>query len=74
MGVTVHLACNGCDATADSGAVRRHYLIRGDRIYAKVQDSIEDVSPEGWVPFDPYTHATYCPTCWASITEPEATR
>jgi hypothetical protein len=29
--------------------------------------TVEAAAPEGWVVFDPYTHLTYCPACWASI-------
>jgi hypothetical protein len=29
--------------------------------------TIHSIVPEGWVWSDPYTHCTYCATCWAGI-------
>ena len=26
-----------------------------------------DLTPDGWMVSDPYTHLTCCPTCWAQI-------
>lgn len=52
MGVHLLLECGGCDATATAGPIRR---------------DPEAVTPEGWVMFDPWTQATYCPPCWAAI-------
>lgn len=50
-------SCGGCDATAEgTGPLRRN-----------PSNTVEDVTPEGWVAFDPYTYCTYCPKCWAKI-------
>jgi hypothetical protein len=27
----------------------------------------DDVVPDGWVAYDPYTYCTYCPKCWEGI-------
>jgi hypothetical protein len=48
------LFCGGCDATATVGPLRR-------------TDTIESLTPEGWVMFDPWTEATYCSACFAEI-------
>jgi len=63
MAVTVHLACSGCDATANS--LR---LPNGSR-RARVTEALQAIAPEGWVVFDPFTAVTYCPKCWAEITD-----
>lgn len=73
MGVYVSLTCNGCPAAVSGirlGIVldefpRRHAI--GMEWVSERRQTIEEVVPEGWVPFDPYTNATYCPGCWASI-------
>lgn len=54
MSVRLLLFCGGCDATATVGPLRR-------------TDSIESLTPEGWVMFDPWTEATYCSVCFAGI-------
>jgi len=55
MGTKLSLKCDGCSAVAE-----------GMRDLIRVADITECV-PDGWVWRDPYTHATYCPDCWASI-------
>lgn len=69
MSVTVKFSCSGCDATADGvGPIERRWVSTyGGKIHHTEQTPIGDLAPEGWVPFDPYTLVTYCPTCWASI-------
>jgi len=56
--MTVHVVfkCGGCFVEAEGTT----YLRREFR-------TVEDVTPEGWVAFDPYTHCCYCPECWASV-------
>ena len=72
MSVTVHYKCDGCDAEAE-GTDRlrvefRSFSGRSHGIGRVVHvNTVKDVAPKGWVPFDPYTHATYCPECWAGI-------
>lgn len=69
--ITVTYYCSGCPATA-TAEIRRHFLSFSGKDYGlgvyKV-DNVESVAPEGWVPFDPYTSVTYCPNCWADITD-----
>ena len=48
--------CSGCFVTVE-------------RIRLGARDTIQGVAPEGWVAFDPYTHCTYCPKCWAGIVQ-----
>ena len=63
--------CGGCDASVTvHNAIRREFHSFSGRGYGfgTYHDTkIEDVAPEGWVAFDPYTQATYCPDCWAGI-------
>jgi hypothetical protein len=71
--MTLTFACSGCSATA-----------QGTRALGRTVDSIngrgygfgsyryntpQDVAPDGWIAFDPYTGYTYCPQCWGEITE-----
>ena len=73
--VTVHYACNGCDASVDAKAeMRREFRSFSGRDHGigtwNMQNQwklVEATAPEGWVPFDPYTNITYCPKCWDSI-------
>lgn len=72
MSVTVHFECDGCDAEAcATGRLRREFRSLSGRSHGLGRvvpaNTVEDVAPEGWVAFDPYTYATYCPDCWASI-------
>jgi hypothetical protein len=74
MTVTVHYACDGCSATAEgTERLRAEFRSVSGRSYGfgSVQpvNSPQSVAPEGWVVFDPWTFATYCPTCWKSILE-----
>lgn len=68
MTVNLDLSCGGCDATARVGPLRRRAeTIFGGGLCRIVTDDPEDLTPEGWVMFDPWTYCTYCPTCWAEI-------
>lgn len=72
MPVTLKLSCGGCFTKVEVGPLRaRHESLFGGNLCARVVDKPESLTPEGWVMFDPYTHCTYCPKCWAEIdTEP----
>lgn len=76
MGVRVTFHCGGCDAVVQGRTSLGKRWIEVRRLgnlskgYSRI-DSVEDLAPEGWVVFDPYTFATYCPACWASIIDPE---
>ena len=75
MGVTIHLLCGGCDATVDFSVRVKVRVISSGRLLGGVlcdkieitRPNIETDAPEGWVVFDPFTHCTYCSTCWESI-------
>lgn len=82
MGVTVKVtySCGGCGTTAEAPelTVTREFVSVSGRdhgVGGYVQSPVDVVAgaPEGWVPFDPWTQATYCPECWAQIdsAEPE---
>lgn len=78
MPVTLKLSCGGCDATADAtGPLRKRFVSFSgqDHGFGTIQldGDPEDLAPEGWVMFDPYTFCTYCPDCWASILAPNTT-
>ena len=72
MGVTVEFSCGGCNATAKgTDRLKLHFVSVSGRSYGfgspRPENTIEDVTPEGWIAYDPYTYMTYCPTCWDSI-------
>lgn len=72
MSVRVLFDCGGCDAKADGTApLRVHFVGFNGRPwgFGTVQpaNTPQDVAPPGWIAFDPYTFATYCPACWESI-------
>ena len=72
MSVLVRFECSGCDAKADgTKPLRKEFVSVSGRSYgigsAQWAVRVEDVVPEGWMPFDPYTYCTYCPKCWRGI-------
>lgn len=72
MSVTVTFHCGGCDAKVEgTKPLRREFRSFSGRGYgfgaSMPSNTVEDVCPEGWMAYDPYTYCTYCPECWASI-------
>ena len=72
MSVQVTFHCGGCDATAEGTAPLRVEFVsfsgRGHGFgQVRPRNTVEDVTPKGWVAYDPYTYCTYCPTCWTEI-------
>lgn len=76
MTVTVEFECGGCDEKAKGAKpLRRHFHSingSGHGFGHWSFDGPQDVAPEGWVSFDPYTGCCYCPECWANIENTEA--
>lgn len=78
--IKITARCQGCEVTETVPVVPDIY-----RSPAGVYDGVEMVrvrvsfatiraaGPEGWQMCDPYTHATYCPACWAEIMGGSAT-
>lgn len=73
MSVTIHLSCGGCDAKTEGiTPLRQRFKSLSGRSWGfghYVLDPIDTIIPEGWIAFDPYTGACYCPKCWAEIME-----
>jgi len=72
--IRVLFSCDGCHAEAvGTSPLRREFVSVTGRSYGlgsyRPANSIEDVTPEGWIAYDPYTQCTYCPKCWAEIKE-----
>ena len=71
MSVTVTFSCDGCSKTTPGttylGRRFRAFSGRGYGFGTWEHDKAGDVAPEGWVAFDPYTGACYCPDCWDGI-------
>lgn len=53
--VKLLLMCNGCGAEAEGTG------------FLRWEDIPQDLTPEGWMMYDPYTFCTYCPTCVAEV-------
>lgn len=72
MSVRVAFKCDGCFATAD-GTDRLRVEFQSfsgrDHGFGRVvqANTVRDIAPAGWVAYDPYTYATYCPKCWSEI-------
>ena len=67
--IEVIFKCGGCDAKA-RGHLRREFRSFNGKGWGwgrYHETTAQEVAPEGWVAFDPYTLCTYCPECWASI-------
>lgn len=72
MPVKVLFECGGCDAKAEgTDRLRREFVSITGRGYgfgsARPANTIEDVTPAGWVAYDPWTYCTYCPACYAEV-------
>jgi len=72
MGVEVTFECGGCFKTAEgTDRLRKEFMSFSGRGYGfgtvGPANTVEDVTPEGWVAYDPWTYCTYCPDCWAKI-------
>ena len=71
MAIKVKYACDGCHIEADAATwPRRHFHSINGKGYGFGHwsfDNFNDIAPEGWVPFDPYTGCCYCPKCWDEI-------
>lgn len=78
MSISVMFECNGCfKREAGTDRIRKTFRSFSGRswgfgpaggVYLK---TIEDVAPEGWVAYDPYTYCTYCPECWDKVVNGE---
>lgn len=69
MTIKVVLTCGGCFAET-SVDVREEVEQISENWVRKRVPRIPEVTPEGWVAFDPYTGCCYCPECWAGIVGP----
>ncbi len=71
MSVTVTFRCGGCDEMADgTRSIRKIFKSVSGRSYGigtAGVESVEAVTPEGWVAYDPFTYCTYCPACAAGL-------
>ena len=72
MPVEVIFRCDGCPKEEKgTGPLRREFRSVSGRSWGiggpVDANRIEDVTPEGWIAFDPYTYCTYCPECWKGI-------
>lgn len=67
--VTFH--CMGCDESITLlNCIHRKFTSLTGKSYGigfRATTQIDEIEPEGWVAFDPYTQATYCPRCWDEI-------
>ncbi len=76
--ITLTFSCGGCFSQAEgTRALLREFESISGRSYgigSYRYDTPQDVAPDGWIAFDPYTGCTYCPKCWGEIQqEPVAT-
>lgn len=80
MSVKVIFECDVCRGAADgTDHLRVKLQSFSGRGFGRViqANTVRDITPAGWVAYDPYTYATYCPQCWSeieSIDGPEAQR
>ena len=73
--IKIIFECGGCDATTESWLKREFRSVSGRSwgFGSYHYDTPQDVAPEGWIAFDPYTGCTYCSKCWQEIEQPVAT-
>ena len=69
--ITLTFKCGGCPKEAEGTTwLRRRFVSISGKSYGighYEYDTAEDVMPEGWVAFDPWTGCTYCPECWIDL-------
>lgn len=72
MPVYATFKCDGCfDEKQSAGWFKRLFISVNGRswgIGSYQYTQMEELTPEGWVAFDPYTSCCYCPNCWKEIT------
>jgi len=77
MTTKLWLSCDGCHAETKSDKYlrRRFHGVSGKShgFGTFEYDLPQNIAPDGWIVFDPYTGCTYCPTCWAEIKDGQAT-
>ena len=69
MSTKLILECMGCFNKVDGLEPINWYKPAS---YLGIVTAINKATPKGWVWRDPWTHSTYCPTCWASIVDGDA--
>lgn len=72
MGVEVLFRCDGCEATAKgTDTLKREFRSVSGREWGFGRpvpvNSVDDIVPDGWWAYDPYTYCTYCPECRGDI-------
>ncbi len=71
--INIEFACGGCDRkeTITNAICKTFTSITGKShgFGSYTTTKIEDICPDGWIAFDPYTQCTYCPDCWKEIAD-----
>lgn len=71
MSIVATFNCDGCHRFQASKKIpqRRFIGVNGKShgFGHWEYDTFEDIAPNDWVAFDPYTGCCYCPECWAGI-------
>lgn len=70
--IEVKFSCCGCGAVAMGIApLTESFVSISGRSHGlgsyRPDNTVRSVAPDGWVPYDQYTHVCYCPKCWQSI-------
>ena len=69
--ITLIFSCSGCEKVEQGTSfLKSKFVSITGKSYGFGRwqhETVEDVIPEGWIAFDPYTNCTYCPECWESI-------
>ena len=71
MSISVTFNCDGCKATAAGTKPLRSKFIsitgRSHGFGSYKNATADEVAPEGWLAYDPYTRCCYCPDCTDEI-------
>ena len=70
--IEVKFSCSGCDAEAwGTAPLTESFVSITGRSYGfgsyRPDNTVRDVTPDGWVAYDPYTNVCYCQECWKQI-------
>ena len=71
MTIRATYSCDGCFTKIEGTTwFQRKFISATGKPYGLgtyTYSSVQDLTPTGWVDFDPFTGCCYCPECWKSI-------
>lgn len=71
MSVQVTFECDGCfEKAPETKRLSSQFVSVSGRAHgfgSRIVQGVTELTPDGWIAFDPYTGCCYCPLCWQEI-------